>query len=177
MAQTVRNQPAIWETWVWSLAWGRSPGGGHGNPLQYSCLENPHGHGSQRVRHDRATKHSTAGTASRIAVWEALSPSSQQNRRKRWKIQKTWPFKVSENSPKRIERMIFSPKKSRSHGTSGAVLPAAPFKGLLYLSGRIRLPAFFILHHSYLESGGFAEVKLQSGAPDKLRVLSFSFNL
>ena len=22
---------------------GRSPGGGHGNPLKYSCLENPHG--------------------------------------------------------------------------------------------------------------------------------------
>ena len=22
---------------------GRSPGGGHGNPHQYSCLENPHG--------------------------------------------------------------------------------------------------------------------------------------
>jgi len=22
---------------------GRSPGGGHTNPLQYSCLENPHG--------------------------------------------------------------------------------------------------------------------------------------
>ena len=21
--------------------WGRSLGGGHGNPLQYSCLENP----------------------------------------------------------------------------------------------------------------------------------------
>ena len=21
--------------------WGRSPGGGNGNPLQYSCLENP----------------------------------------------------------------------------------------------------------------------------------------
>ena len=39
---------------------GRSPGGGHGNPLQYSCLENPHGQetgraqstGSHRVRHD-----------------------------------------------------------------------------------------------------------------------------
>ena len=25
---------------------GRSPGGGHDNPLQYSCLENPHGHRS-----------------------------------------------------------------------------------------------------------------------------------
>ena len=22
---------------------GRSPGGGQGNPLQYACLENPHG--------------------------------------------------------------------------------------------------------------------------------------
>ena len=26
--------------------WGRCPGGGHGNPLQYSCLEDPHGWGS-----------------------------------------------------------------------------------------------------------------------------------
>ena len=25
---------------------GRSTGGGHGNPLQYSCLENPHGQNS-----------------------------------------------------------------------------------------------------------------------------------
>ena len=25
------------------LGLGRSPGGGHGNPLQYLCLENPHG--------------------------------------------------------------------------------------------------------------------------------------
>ena len=25
---------------------GRSPGEGHGNPLQYSCLENPHGRSS-----------------------------------------------------------------------------------------------------------------------------------
>ena len=24
---------------------GRSPEGGHSNPLQYSCLENPHGQG------------------------------------------------------------------------------------------------------------------------------------
>ena len=40
--------------------WGRSSGGRHGNPLQYSCLENPMDReawwakamGSQRVRHD-----------------------------------------------------------------------------------------------------------------------------
>ena len=38
---------------------GRSPGGGHHNPFQYSCLESPTGRGtgrlwsivSQRVRH------------------------------------------------------------------------------------------------------------------------------
>ena len=44
--------------------WGRSPGGRHGNPLKYSCLENPHGQrnleedmGLQRAGHDWATKH------------------------------------------------------------------------------------------------------------------------
>ena len=31
---------------------GRSPGGGNGNPLKYSCLENPMDLGSQRVRHN-----------------------------------------------------------------------------------------------------------------------------
>ena len=31
---------------------GRSPGGGHGNPLQYSCLENPVDRGSwQAIAH------------------------------------------------------------------------------------------------------------------------------
>ena len=28
---------------------GRSPGGGHGNPLQYSCLENPMERGAWRA--------------------------------------------------------------------------------------------------------------------------------
>ena len=28
---------------------GRSPGGGHGNPLQYSCLENAMGRGAWQV--------------------------------------------------------------------------------------------------------------------------------
>ena len=32
----------VQETWVQSWV-GRSPGGGHGNPLYYSCLENPRG--------------------------------------------------------------------------------------------------------------------------------------
>ena len=45
---------------------GRSPGGGHGHPLQYSCLGNPHGQrglvGCSPWGHKEsdATKHSTA---------------------------------------------------------------------------------------------------------------------
>ena len=31
---------AVQETWVRAPWSGRSPGGGHGYPLQYSCLEN-----------------------------------------------------------------------------------------------------------------------------------------
>ena len=46
------------------LGWGRSPGEGNGNPLQYSCLENPMdrgswqatGHGVTRVTHNLVTK-------------------------------------------------------------------------------------------------------------------------
>ena len=35
--------------------WGRSPGGGNGNPLQYSCLENPMDRGAwQRSMHSGA---------------------------------------------------------------------------------------------------------------------------
>ena len=29
--------------------WGRSPGEGHGNPLQYYCLENPTDRGAWQV--------------------------------------------------------------------------------------------------------------------------------
>ena len=35
---------------------GRSPGGGHGNPLQYSCLENPMDRGAWRAAVLRAAE-------------------------------------------------------------------------------------------------------------------------
>ena len=38
---------------------GRSPGGGHGNPLQYSCLENPKDRGAWWVTVHRVTKSQT----------------------------------------------------------------------------------------------------------------------
>ena len=38
--------------------WGRSPGEGNGYPLQYSCLENPHGQRSLMGYHLWACKES-----------------------------------------------------------------------------------------------------------------------
>ena len=41
MAQMVKNQPANAGDLGLIPGSGRSPGGGNGNPLQYSCLGNP----------------------------------------------------------------------------------------------------------------------------------------
>ena len=38
---------------------GKSPGGGHGNPLQYSCLENPMDRGAWRAMVPGVTKGQT----------------------------------------------------------------------------------------------------------------------
>ena len=38
---------------------GRSPGGEHGNPLQYSCLENPMDRGARRATVHRVAKNQT----------------------------------------------------------------------------------------------------------------------
>ena len=65
LAQTVKNLPEMQETFVWSLGWKDPLEEGSGNPLQYSCLENPldeepgglQSMGSQRVGHDWATQY------------------------------------------------------------------------------------------------------------------------
>ena len=41
VAQWVKNLRTTHEAWVKSLGQEDSPGGGHSNPFQYSCLENP----------------------------------------------------------------------------------------------------------------------------------------
>ena len=58
---------------------GRSPGGGHGNPLQYSCLENPKDRGAWRVTVHRVaksqkglkqhSKHTNAGKSEDRLCW------------------------------------------------------------------------------------------------------------
>ena len=64
MAQMVKNPPANAGDLGSLPGLGRSPGEGNGNPLQYSCLENPKDrgawwatvHGVARVGHDLGTK-------------------------------------------------------------------------------------------------------------------------
>ena len=73
VAQLVKNLPVMQESAFNAqdpgliCGLGGSPGAGNGNPLQYSCLENPMGRGAWRatvqevvrVRHDLETKSPT----------------------------------------------------------------------------------------------------------------------
>ena len=57
--------------------WGRSPGEGNGNPLQYSCLENPKDRGAWQ-----ATVHGIL--QARILEWVALPFSRGSSQPKDW---------------------------------------------------------------------------------------------
>ena len=53
----------MWETRVRSLGWEDPLGGGHGNPLQYSCLENLMDRGAWR-----ATVHGVTESQTRLST-------------------------------------------------------------------------------------------------------------
>ena len=55
VAQMVKNAPTMWETCVPSLGWGEC-WSGHGNPLQYSCLENSIDRGAWRAAVPRVAR-------------------------------------------------------------------------------------------------------------------------
>ena len=62
--QMVKNLFAIWKTGGSFPGLGLSPGEGHGNPLQCSCLENPMGKGAWR-----ATVHGVAKESDATEQW------------------------------------------------------------------------------------------------------------
>ena len=76
IAQLVKNLPANAGDLGSIPGSGRSPGEGNGNPLQYSCLENPMDrgawqatvHGVARVRHDLVSKPPLAGNEGLAAL-------------------------------------------------------------------------------------------------------------
>ena len=49
VTQAVKSLSVMQETEVRSLGWEDSHGEGNGNPLQYSCLENPMDGGAQQA--------------------------------------------------------------------------------------------------------------------------------
>ena len=59
VAQRLKRLPAMQETWVRSLGQEDPPGEGNGNPLQYSCLENPMDRGPWWATVHRVTKSRT----------------------------------------------------------------------------------------------------------------------
>ena len=74
----VKNPPANAEDPGLIPGLGRSPGGEHGNPLQYSCLENPMDRGVwqaiifigwQRDRHNLVTEHEYENQTRRSLIY------------------------------------------------------------------------------------------------------------
>ena len=64
----VKNPPASAGDVGLIPGWGRSPGGGHGNPLQYSCLENPTDRGAWC-----ATVHGVAKSQTWLSDWTTIT--------------------------------------------------------------------------------------------------------
>ena len=59
VAQMVKSLPAVWADPGLIPGSGRSPGEGNGNPLQYSCLENPTDGGAWQATVHGVTKNRT----------------------------------------------------------------------------------------------------------------------
>ena len=75
MAQRLKRLSAMRETWVRSLGWEDSPGEGNGNPLQYSCLENPMDGGAWW-----ATVHGVAKSQTRLSDFTHSLAKARVNR-------------------------------------------------------------------------------------------------
>ena len=59
VAQMVKNLPAVWDIWVRSLGWRKSPGKRYGKLLHYSCLENSADRGVWRATDHGVTESGT----------------------------------------------------------------------------------------------------------------------
>ena len=92
----VNNLPIMQETWVRSiLRLGRSPGRGHGNRLQYSCLENPKDGGAWPATvhgvakswtwlSDWACTHTHTHTRTHTHTWSVLLPRKSEDDSGQW---------------------------------------------------------------------------------------------
>ena len=70
---------------------GRSPGGGHGNPLQYSCLENP-----KDKRAWPATVHGIAKNQTWLSNWEPVQTENRHSVVSHVPVTESKPWRVTE---------------------------------------------------------------------------------
>ena len=91
VAQMVKRLPTMRETQVQSLGWEDPPGEGKGNPLQYSCLENPMDGGAWL-----ATVLGVAENWTRLSDFTITKePSTKLPRKRVWRasgLVNTWRF-------------------------------------------------------------------------------------
>ena len=90
----LKNLPANAEDLNSVSGLGRSPGGEHGNPLQYSCLENPHGQRSLVGYSSRG--HKESDTTKQLSTHNLLEKKAYQS-----------PRQDSEHLPARSQKIIF----------------------------------------------------------------------
>ena len=65
-SEWAENPPAMQETWIRSLGWE----GGHGNPFQYSYLQNPMDSGAWRVHRVAESQTQLKRLSARTPEWE-----------------------------------------------------------------------------------------------------------
>ena len=103
--------------------WGRSPGEGNGNPLQYSCLENPMDRGPdrlqfielQRVRHDWSSLAHTDAGQNEVLRWGCAIGLASLQKQIRIRTLVRWGRKWS------VSRSVMS-DSLRAHGLQPARL-------------------------------------------------------
>ena len=103
-----------------NLGLGRSPGERHGNPLQYSCLENPHrerslaAYSAQRVGNDQSDLACTeTSTSASLTTQKPLTLWITTNCRK---FLKRWEYQTTYLPP---EKSVCRSRSNRTgHGTT-----------------------------------------------------------
>ena len=97
MALVVKNLPAnagdIRDSWS-----GRSPGGEHGNLLQYSCLENPMDRGAWQAAVHRVAELDTTETTQHAHTQQAKKLFNQKRETKSTKTEEVTAVNTETNS-------------------------------------------------------------------------------
>ena len=124
-----KNLPATREIRVRSLGHGRSPGGGHTNPRQYSCLENPRDRGAWRATVPGVTKSQTWQQLPLILNWVGHCSGSLRPH----------PSRASEE-PCGIHRgMVCSRDSGGDHSKKPVLLDSPAWPQLPYTSRLVRV--------------------------------------